>query len=180
MDSDDSGGGIAGVVSGGGSTVNTTNPLQLYLIAGAAQSSLQSQESTAAAMLTSLASSAVSKGANAAMSNPGPERTTAFSSTSDRRRATHNEVERRRRDTINSWIMKLGKLIPVLMNPLDGGANRATLMSKGGILARACDYLGELRQENHELTCRAARLESLEAENQRLKERLERLHGQPV
>ncbi|XP_023331488.1 upstream stimulatory factor 1 [Eurytemora carolleeae] len=28
------------------------------------------------------------------------------------RRATHNEVERRRRDNINNWIMKLGKLIP--------------------------------------------------------------------
>jgi hypothetical protein len=30
----------------------------------------------------------------------------------DRRRATHNEVERRRRDNINAWIMKLGRLIP--------------------------------------------------------------------
>lgn len=30
----------------------------------------------------------------------------------DKRRATHNEVERRRRDKINSWIVKLGKIIP--------------------------------------------------------------------
>lgn len=30
----------------------------------------------------------------------------------DRRRATHNEVERRRRDKINHWIMKLSKIIP--------------------------------------------------------------------
>lgn len=30
----------------------------------------------------------------------------------DRRRATHNEVERRRRDKINNWITKLGKIIP--------------------------------------------------------------------
>lgn len=30
----------------------------------------------------------------------------------DRRRATHNEVERRRRDKINNWIMKLSKIIP--------------------------------------------------------------------
>jgi upstream stimulatory factor len=30
----------------------------------------------------------------------------------ERRRATHNEVERRRRDKINNWIMKLGKIIP--------------------------------------------------------------------
>ena len=30
----------------------------------------------------------------------------------DKRRATHNEVERRRRDKINNWIMRLAKLIP--------------------------------------------------------------------
>lgn len=30
----------------------------------------------------------------------------------EKRRATHNEVERRRRDKINSWIMKLSKLVP--------------------------------------------------------------------
>uniref|UniRef100_A0ABM0MZW9 Upstream stimulatory factor-like n=1 Tax=Saccoglossus kowalevskii TaxID=10224 RepID=A0ABM0MZW9_SACKO len=30
----------------------------------------------------------------------------------ERRRATHNEVERRRRDKINNWIVKLSKLVP--------------------------------------------------------------------
>lgn len=30
----------------------------------------------------------------------------------ERRRATHNEVERRRRDKINNWIAKLSKIIP--------------------------------------------------------------------
>ena len=30
----------------------------------------------------------------------------------ERRRATHNEVERRRRDNINTWIVRLSKLIP--------------------------------------------------------------------
>lgn len=30
----------------------------------------------------------------------------------ERRRVTHNEVERRRRDKINNWISKLGKLLP--------------------------------------------------------------------
>ena len=42
--------------------------------------------------------------ASAAGGNPNPRH--------DRRRATHNEVERRRRDNINAWIMKLGRLIP--------------------------------------------------------------------
>ncbi|KAK3932850.1 Upstream stimulatory factor 1, partial [Frankliniella fusca] len=30
----------------------------------------------------------------------------------DKRRATHNEVERRRRDKINTWIMELSKIVP--------------------------------------------------------------------
>jgi hypothetical protein len=34
----------------------------------------------------------------------------------DKRRATHNEVERRRRDKINNWIMRLAKLIPDVDN----------------------------------------------------------------
>jgi hypothetical protein len=30
----------------------------------------------------------------------------------DKKRATHNEVERRRRDKINGWISKLSKIVP--------------------------------------------------------------------
>ena len=30
----------------------------------------------------------------------------------EKRRATHNEVERRRRDKINNWIIKLSKVVP--------------------------------------------------------------------
>lgn len=30
----------------------------------------------------------------------------------EKKRATHNEVERRRRDKINAWITKLSKIIP--------------------------------------------------------------------
>lgn len=41
----------------------------------------------------------------------------------DRRRATHNEVERRRRDKINNWIAKLGKIIPECNGTTSNGAN---------------------------------------------------------
>ncbi|XP_033208917.1 upstream stimulatory factor 2-like isoform X2 [Belonocnema kinseyi] len=75
----------------------------------------------------------------------------------DRRRATHNEVERRRRDKINNWIAKLGKIIPECTNPNSNGsssgegkANYET-QSKGGILAKACEYIGELRSANQSL-----------------------------
>ena len=70
----------------------------------------------------------------------------------DRRRATHNEVERRRRDTINAWIMQLGKLIPGLdmdqdpeKGPPKGGGGA---LSKGSVLAKACDYVSELTEDN--------------------------------
>lgn len=38
----------------------------------------------------------------------------AYKKRDDKRRATHNEVERRRRDKINSWIFKLKEMLPSL------------------------------------------------------------------
>lgn len=66
----------------------------------------------------------------------------------ERRRVTHNEVERRRRDKINNWISKLGKLLPDNEHGLNGGDIKANseLQSKGDILARACEYITELRE----------------------------------
>ncbi|KAL2740938.1 upstream stimulatory factor 2-like isoform X1 [Vespula squamosa] len=65
----------------------------------------------------------------------------------ERRRVTHNEVEKRRRDKINNWIFKLGKLLPDNENGISGGDMKANseLQSKGDILARACEYITELR-----------------------------------
>merc|ERR1739844_372694 len=57
------------------------------------------------------------------------------------RRATHNEVERRRRDNINNWIMKLSKLLPDCNNHENSQGKHS--QSKGGILAKACEYLAE-------------------------------------
>ncbi|XP_076643517.1 upstream stimulatory factor 1 [Halictus rubicundus] len=71
----------------------------------------------------------------------------------ERRRVTHNEVERRRRDKITNWITKLGKLLPDYEQSTIGEGDVKTnfeLQSKGGILERACEYITELRdvQEN--------------------------------
>lgn len=68
----------------------------------------------------------------------------------DRRRATHNEVERRRRDKINGWITRLAKLVPATVNA--GAASGADGQSKGGILAKACDYITELTENQQRLT----------------------------
>ncbi|KPJ06593.1 Upstream stimulatory factor 2 [Papilio machaon] len=71
----------------------------------------------------------------------------------DKRRATHNEVERRRRDKINSWITKLAALVP------NSGLPDAA--SKGGILAKACDHITDLTEKQK-------RLEKLEVDNDKL------------
>ncbi|XP_060083522.1 upstream stimulatory factor 2-like isoform X2 [Ylistrum balloti] len=63
----------------------------------------------------------------------------------DRRRATHNEVERRRRDKINNWIVTLSKLVP---DCAQEHVKQGQTKSKGGILSKACDYINELRNGN--------------------------------
>ena len=94
----------------------------------------------------------------------------------DRRRATHNEVERRRRDTINAWIMQLGKLIPDLeMDDPEKGPPKGGGLSKGGILAKACDFVTELTEDNKTLLKRVKELENVADENERLLTTIEEL-----
>jgi len=92
------------------------------------------------------------------------------------RRATHNEVERRRRDNINNWIMKLGKLIPNLEGRDNEGPPGAKhTHSKGGILAKACEYLSETRNTNQRLLDSLKHNEGISAENERLSSQVEQL-----
>lgn len=66
----------------------------------------------------------------------------------ERRRATHNEVERRRRDKINNWITKLSKIIPESNATTEmKGNGHYEGQSKGGILAKACEYIIELQEQ---------------------------------
>nr|CAD7586984.1 unnamed protein product [Timema genevievae] len=86
-------------------------------------------------------------------SNIQIESTRGSATRDDRRRATHNEVERRRRDKINNWILKLSKIIP---DCTAESAKTAQVsfegQSKGGILAKACEYIMELRSSNQRLS----------------------------
>lgn len=77
----------------------------------------------------------------------------SFKKRDDRRRATHNEVERRRRDKINHWIMKLGAIIPADGSPTEIGDDSGRLsiaamegQSKGVILSKACEYVQMLQK----------------------------------
>ncbi|XP_035623658.1 upstream stimulatory factor 1-like isoform X4 [Oncorhynchus keta] len=86
----------------------------------------------------------------------------------DKRRAQHNEVERRRRDKINNWIVTLSKTIPDCnIDPTKSG------QSKGGILSKACDYIQELRQNNLRLGDDLSTLDRLKMDNQLLRQEVE-------
>lgn len=108
----------------------------------------------------------------------------------EKRRATHNEVERRRRDKINNWITKLSKIVPDTSSSDMKGNGHYDGQSKGGILAKACEYITELRdckqnldiclKENKQLNQNLELLQqknlALERENLALQETLKR-HG---
>lgn len=91
----------------------------------------------------------------------------AFKKRDDKRRATHNEVERRRRDKINCWIFKLKEMLPTegnrykpMAESLDSkaGSMRNNQQqqqngrtppndSKSQILIKACDYIKSMQNE---------------------------------
>ncbi|XP_044847110.1 upstream stimulatory factor 1 isoform X3 [Mauremys mutica] len=88
----------------------------------------------------------------------------------EKRRAQHNEVERRRRDKINNWIVQLSKIIPDCSME-----NTKSGQSKGGILSKACDYIQELRQSNHRLSEELQGLDQLQMDNDVLRQQVDDL-----
>ncbi|KAM3614110.1 uncharacterized protein V6R79_010361 [Siganus canaliculatus] len=91
----------------------------------------------------------------------------------ERRRAQHNEVERRRRDKINNWIVTLSKIIPdCSMDSTKTGA------SKGGILSKACDYIRELRQSNQRLQESLKEAERIQMDNELCRQQIEELKNE--
>uniref|UniRef100_A0A3Q3J9B8 BHLH domain-containing protein n=1 Tax=Monopterus albus TaxID=43700 RepID=A0A3Q3J9B8_MONAL len=91
----------------------------------------------------------------------------------ERRRAQHNEVERRRRDKINNWIVTLSKIIPdCSMDSTKTGA------SKGGILSKACDYIHELRQNNQRLQESLKEVERIQVDNELCRQQIEELKNE--
>ncbi|XP_010897735.1 upstream stimulatory factor 2 isoform X2 [Esox lucius] len=91
----------------------------------------------------------------------------------ERRRAQHNEVERRRRDKINNWIVTLSKIIPDCN--IDSTKTGA---SKGGILSKACDYIRELRQNNQRLQDSVKEVERVQVDNELCRQQIEELKNE--
>ncbi|KAK9514168.1 hypothetical protein VZT92_027654 [Zoarces viviparus] len=91
----------------------------------------------------------------------------------ERRRAQHNEVERRRRDKINNWIVTLSKIIPDCN--IDSTKTGA---SKGGILSKACDYIRDLRQSNQRLQESVKEVDRIQADNELCRQQIEELKNE--
>lgn len=87
----------------------------------------------------------------------------------ERRRAQHNEVERRRRDKINNWIVQLSKIIPDCNTEI----SKTGAQSKGGILSKACDYIRDLRQTNQRMQETFKESERLQLDNDMLRQQIE-------
>lgn len=127
-----------------------------------ASDALLSQSAPAGQLYVMMSPQEVLTGANQSKSE-GPR-----TSRDEKRRAQHNEVERRRRDKINNWIVQLSKTIPDCT--ID---STKTGQSKGGILSKACDYIQELRQSNSRLGDEMNSLERLRMDNQLLRQEVE-------
>ncbi|XP_016379470.1 upstream stimulatory factor 1-like isoform X4 [Sinocyclocheilus rhinocerous] len=127
-----------------------------------ASDALLSQSAPAGQLYVMMSPQEVLTGANQSKTE-GPR-----TSRDEKRRAQHNEVERRRRDKINNWIVQLSKTIPDCT--ID---STKTGQSKGGILSKACDYIQELRQSNSRLGDELNSLDRLKMDNQLLRQEVE-------
>uniref|UniRef100_UPI0037E8BED6 upstream stimulatory factor 1 isoform X2 n=1 Tax=Semicossyphus pulcher TaxID=241346 RepID=UPI0037E8BED6 len=102
-----------------------------------------------------------------------PKQEAPRASRDEKRRAQHNEVERRRRDKINNWIVQLSKAIPDCNIDYTKTGQVLLSQSKGGILSKACDYIKELRQSNLKLGEDIGTLDRLRIDNQLLRQEVE-------
>ncbi|XP_011675774.1 upstream stimulatory factor isoform X1 [Strongylocentrotus purpuratus] len=96
----------------------------------------------------------------------------------ERRRATHNEVERRRRDKINNWIVKLSKIIPDCNIDHSKQGQVSSQESKGGILSKTCDYIHDLRNSNTRMAESLKDSERLTVDIDLMRQQLEELKGE--
>ncbi|KAL0125261.1 hypothetical protein PUN28_004501 [Cardiocondyla obscurior] len=99
----------------------------------------------------------------------------------ERRRVTHNEVERRRRDKISNWISKLAKLLSECEQDVNKEKDvkpNLEPQSKGGILARAYEYIIELKDTSDKLTQTLQEKSQLRDEVKNLREAVNQLRDE--
>ncbi|KAJ3364411.1 basic helix-loop-helix protein [Allomyces javanicus] len=122
--------------------LDANSPLGLAVLAArnAAYQHQQQQQAeaaaaAAAAMATSMSSSPAPAGSAAAAAAAAAKLTPGTDEWLKQRRESHKEVERRRREVINTGIAELAKIVP-----------NCSDRNKGGILHRAVQYIQQLKE----------------------------------
>jgi len=97
-----------------------------------------------------------------------------------RRRELHNEVERRRRDNINSWMVQLSKILPdCVFGDGDNSRSKAlTATSKGAILEKAVAYIEALKAANNSLGKQVNETQQLKSDNEILRRQIDALKSE--
>ncbi|KAJ3375122.1 basic helix-loop-helix protein [Allomyces arbusculus] len=129
-------------LSGVPTDLDANSPLGLAVLAArnAAFQHQQQQQAeaaaaAAAAMATSMSSSPAPAGSAAAAAAAAAKLTPGTDEWLKQRRESHKEVERRRREVINTGIAELAKIVP-----------NCSDRNKGGILHRAVQYIQQLKE----------------------------------
>eukprot|EP00058_Branchiostoma_floridae_P011317 XP_002596805.1 hypothetical protein BRAFLDRAFT_61958 [Branchiostoma floridae] len=86
---------------------------------------------------------------------------------------TMKAIERRRRDKINNWITKLSKIVPDCAQD-----HTKQGQSKGGILAKTCDYIHELRTANARMAESLKDAERISVDAELLRQQVEELKNE--
>jgi len=108
-----------------------------------------------------------------------PQHVEAGNSRQARRRELHNEVERRRRDNINSWMVQLSKILPdCVFGDGDNRSKALTATSKGAILEKAVAYIEALKAANTSLGKQVNETQQLKSENDVLRRQIEALKAE--
>lgn len=96
-----------------------------------------------------------------------------------RRRELHNEVERRRRDNINSWMVQLSKILPdCVFGDGDNRSKALTATSKGAILEKAVAYIEALKAANNSLGKQVNETQQMKSENDILRRQIDALKAE--
>ena len=99
----------------------------------------------------------------------------------EKRRQTHNEVERRRRTKINSWIQKLAEMVPNCKDEMGtkrtGGPTQAGMGQKSncGVLQKTVNFIQELQIAHSQVVERLQEQNQVLVEMAKIRETLKRL-----
>lgn len=98
----------------------------------------------------------------------------------EKRRQTHNEVERRRRSKINGWIQKLAEMVPSCKEEMGNKRGGATAPNSGmksncGVLQKTVNFIQELQIAHSQVVERLQEQNQVLVEMAKVRESLKRV-----